>query len=161
MLKNRADDELPYGCEERNQSETLFFANDNFRALPQDMLGESLRKRLTGLVNDHLKKDLPDLKKELDKKWQETDVELSRFGEKRSTISEQRLYLMRISMTVYDILKSAIQGHYENSFFGLVDARAAVDAPTNVQRTRAAIQYLNLRFAERVRRCGHKVCHRW
>ncbi|KAJ9655214.1 hypothetical protein H2201_008851 [Coniosporium apollinis] len=157
VLKNRTDDQLHCSFEERNQSEDLFFSKGSFRDLPQGVLGiESLRKRLSRLLNDHLKKELPDLKKELDRKWRETDVEFSRLGERRSTISEQRQYLMRVSMTTHDILRSAVQGHYEHSFFGAVDTHAAVDAAANIQRLRAVVQYLNLQFAERMRRYGHK-----
>ncbi|OCL01429.1 hypothetical protein AOQ84DRAFT_306727 [Glonium stellatum] len=157
MLKNRADGELGMTFQERNASERMFFNEGRYRDLPRDMLGiEMLRTRLSQLLNNHLKKELPHLKKELDAKLKETVYEIERLGGKRTTTTEQRMFLMSMSMTVNDILKSAVKGHYENSFFGSVKMDAAVDSSENIRRFRAVIQHLNLRFAKQMGLYGHK-----
>lgn len=82
--------------------------------------------------------------------------EFGRLGDKRTTISEQKMFLMGISTTINDILKSAVKGHYENPFFGSVEMNAAVDSTENIRRFRAVIQHLNLQFAKQMSRYGKK-----
>lgn len=157
ILKNRADGELGMTFQERNSSERMFFNDGRYRHLPRDMVGiEMLRTRLSQLLNNHLKKEIPHLKKELDIKLKDTMDEFGRLGDKRTTISEQKMFLMGISMTINDILKSAVKGHYENPFFGSVEMNAAVDSTENIRRFRAVIQHLNLQFAKQMSRYGKK-----
>lgn len=44
-------------------------------------------------------------------KLQNTVDDIEKLGEKRSTVSEQRMMLVKISMRVHDILKSAVKGY--------------------------------------------------
>lgn len=89
-------------------------------------------------------------------KLQNTVDDIEKLGEKRSTVSEQRMMLVKISMRVHDILQSAVNGYYENKFFGPVNIEAAVDSAENIRRFRAVIQHLNMEFANNMRRRGHK-----
>ncbi|KAF2803435.1 GTP-binding protein [Mytilinidion resinicola] len=50
---------------------------------------------------------------------------IEKLGKKRSTVSKQRIMLVKISMRVYNILKSAVKGYYKNNFFGPVNMEAA------------------------------------
>ncbi len=63
---------------------------------------------------------------------------------------------MKLSTEAHDILKAAVNGHYEQDFFGSVDASAKIEAAANVQRLRAVIQHLNLDFAKQMRLYGQK-----
>lgn len=157
MVKNRSDDELSSSFQDRNKSEDKFFNEGSYQPLSRAMVGiGSLRERLSRILENHLTKELPDLKQELDTLWAENSRKLSSLGEKRSTTAEQKLYLMQVSMEAHDILKLAVQGNYESPFFGSIDTKRAVDAATNLRRLRAVIQYLNLDFAKRMRFRGHK-----
>ncbi|KAF2464907.1 dynamin family protein-like protein [Lindgomyces ingoldianus] len=157
MLKNRADNEMGFSFAQRNESETVFFSRGRYVDLPRECVGiDSLRERLSKLLLNHLIKELPSLREEMSMKLQTTTDDISNLGEKRSTLSEQKMMLMKMSMRINDILKSAVKGHYDNEFFGAMDKKAAVDSTTNLRRLRAAIQYLNLRFAENMRLRGHK-----
>jgi hypothetical protein len=66
------------------------------------------------------------------------------------------MVLMKISMRIHDILKSATKGYYESSFFGSINMEAAVDNNENIRRFRAVIQYVNLTFSNDMRLRGHK-----
>jgi hypothetical protein len=89
-------------------------------------------------------------------KLQDTIDEMEKLGEKRVTLSEQRMMLVKISMRVNDILESAVKGYYENPFFGHVHMTAAVNSKDNIRRFRAVVQHLNLEFANDMRLYGHK-----
>ncbi|KAI9824015.1 MAG: hypothetical protein M1826_007548 [Phylliscum demangeonii] len=157
MLKNREDDKLSATFEERNTSEQLFFSQGRYKEINQDLLGiRPLRTRLSRLLQVHLQRELPDLQAELQTKLREATDGLSRLGEKRSTVAEQKEYLMGVSMTIHEILKAAVQGNYEHPFFGPIDREVAVDKPANISRLRAVIQHLNLAFAKKMRLQGHK-----
>ncbi|OAL42618.1 GTP-binding protein [Pyrenochaeta sp. DS3sAY3a] len=157
MLKNRADNEMSFSFDQRNEAEALFFSKGRYNDLPRDSVGiDSLRERLSKLLLNHLIKELPSLKEEMSTKLRKTVDDIEQLGERRSTISEQRMILIKISMHVHDILRSAVKGYYENKFFGPVDMEAAVDASENIRRFRAVIQYLNIGFAKNMRLRGHK-----
>ena len=157
MLKNRADEELNTTFQERNASESLFFSKGRYQDLSRDMVGiESLKTRLSQLLNNHLTKELPHLKEDIDAKLQETTESLERLGKRRTNIPEQRMFLTGISTTVYDILRASLNGHYRDPFFGAMELSAAVDSAENIRRFRAVIQHLNIQFAEKIRRYGSK-----
>ncbi|KAF2259056.1 dynamin family protein-like protein [Lojkania enalia] len=157
ILKNRADNEMNFSFDERNQSESLFFSKGRYAELSREQVGvESLRKRLSDLLLNHLLKELPSLKEELNTRLQEALRDIENLGEKRSTISEQRMMLIKISLHINDILKSAVKGHYDHPFFGAMNLQASVISSENIRRFRAVIQHLNTEFAENMRLRGHK-----
>jgi hypothetical protein len=91
VLKNRGFKEREHTFSQRNRSEASFFSKGVWAELPRDI--ESLRARLSELLFEHIKKELPDLRTELDKKLVDTTKELQRLGAQRSTVDEQRQYL--------------------------------------------------------------------
>ncbi|KAF1977702.1 hypothetical protein BU23DRAFT_452188 [Bimuria novae-zelandiae CBS 107.79] len=157
MLKNRGDNEMDLSFAQRNEAESLFFSMGRYVDLPRECVGiESLRERLSKLLLNHLIKELPALREEMNNKLQDTIDEIAKLGEKRTTVNEQRMMLVKMSMQINDILKSAVKGYYESNFFGAIDMDAPVDAKENITRFRAVIQHRNLRFAENIRLRGHK-----
>lgn len=143
--------------EDRNRSEKRFFSRGKYRDLDPDMVGiQSLRTRLSQLLHNHLKKELPHLQRELDEKYQETVKKLQSLGEARATVKEQRRFLMAKSAQFQKVADAAVDGHYEDKFFGNVKPEASIDDPSNTRRLRAVVQHLNLQFAALMRRYGHK-----
>jgi len=63
---------------------------------------------------------------------------------------------MDIGMAAHDITKAAVNGSYDQNFFGEIDSDAPLISECNVKRLRAAIQDQNLAIAERMRKTGHK-----
>jgi len=158
MLKNRSDKEINTSFAERNAAEASFFGQGRYRDLVPGMVGiDSLRTRLSQLLFKHLRTELPALQKELNDKYREVCHELEQLGESRSTAQEQRRFLMGISTTYQDIVKAAVNGQYEDEFFGDLNPNESVDHPSNMHRVRAVVQYLNLQFAGAMRQYGHKM----
>jgi dynamin family protein len=117
---------------------------------------EALRSKLSKLLFNHLKNEIPKLKQELDSQLELVNSRLEALGEKRGNLLEQRLYLTRIFMEIHDLLDCGLRGIYENSFFGTAETNGSTtDAPNNAKRLRAIIQFLNLEFAGKVRTGGH------
>lgn len=157
MLKNRADGELKTTFEERNAAEANFFSKGNYSDLDKNCKGiETLRIRLSKTLSDHLKQELPSLKQELVTKLDLSTKDLEALGDSRATIAEQKQYLTGVGMATYNLFKSAVHGHYEQAFFGDVDTDENIDAGSNIKRLRAVIQFLNSKFAERMRLQGRK-----
>ena len=68
MLRNRDDDKKYFSLAERDAKESSFFASSRYRELLRDRTGIThLRARLSTLLFEHLKKELPSLKK--DRLW--------------------------------------------------------------------------------------------
>jgi hypothetical protein len=157
MLKNRSDTQMKFSFEQRNDDETLFFSKGRYADLPRESVGiNSLRERLSELLLNHLIKELPSLKNEMISKLHRTITDMEKLGDKRNTTHEQRMALMKISMRVNDVLKSATKGYYDSPFFGQINMDAAVDHSQNIRRFRAVIQHVNIAFANDMRLRGHK-----
>ncbi|KAH8695795.1 dynamin family protein-like protein [Phaeosphaeriaceae sp. PMI808] len=157
ILKNRSDNQMKLSFEQRNADESLFFSKGRYVDLPRECAGiDSLRERLSKVLLNRLIKELPSLKEEMINRLQDTHAEIEKLGDKRNTTYEQRVVLMKISMQISNILKSATQGYYDDSFFGLVHMGAAVDASENIRRFRAVVHHLNMTFAKDMRLRGHK-----
>ncbi|KAF2708220.1 dynamin family protein-like protein [Pleomassaria siparia CBS 279.74] len=157
MVKNRSEDEGNKSFAQRNKSERQFFSTGKYDDLPNECKGiETLRSRLSNLLHNHLKTELPHLKTELSDKLSQTAKELQQLGVSRNTIAEQRMFLTDISQKINEILKAAIKGQYENDFFGPVNMKASVNSLENIRRFRAVVQHLNLEFSDQLLRAGHK-----
>lgn len=157
MVKNRPEDDMDASFQARNASEAGFFSTGAYRTLQPDIKGISqLRIRLSQLLYKHLKKELPHLQAELNAKHAQTVQELGELGEKRSTVSEQKRFLMGISTAYQTIVASAVDGHYEHPFFVAIDTTKGFEDANNMRRLRAAVQHYNLQFASQMRQFGHK-----
>jgi hypothetical protein len=157
MLKNREDHQMDFSFAERNEAEKVFFSKGRYVNVPREYVGiDPLRQRLSKILLDHLIKELPSLKREMSTKLQETFNDSEKLGEPRTTPSEQRMLLMKVSMQIHDILKSAVKGYYESGFFGSINMDAAVDAKENIRRFRAVVQHLNISFSDDMSLRGHK-----
>jgi hypothetical protein len=157
MLKNRDDEQMHFSFAQRNEDEMQFFSKGRYADLPRNCVGiDSLRERLSKLLLGHLVQELPSLKDEIITKLDNTSQTIEKLGEQRTTTQEQRLVLMKISMRIHDLLKSATKGYYESPFFGQIDMGTAVDHSSNIRRFRAVIQHVNLEFANDMRLRGHK-----
>lgn len=157
MVKNRTDLETAKTFPQRNAAERMFFSKGAYADLPSYCKGiDTLRERLSSLLHDHLKIELPHLRTELTDKLSKTTKELSQLGVKRGTTAEQRMFLTDIGMKINELLKAGVRGQYDTTFFGAVDMNAAVDSLENIRRFRAVVQHLNLAFSDRMHRAGSK-----
>ncbi|OJD20567.1 hypothetical protein ACJ73_08097 [Blastomyces percursus] len=157
LLKNRSDDEHHLSFTQRNLNERLFFNSGNYTTLPKHMKGiDSLRERLSRLLFEHLKHELPNLKTELDTMAEVVCMELQDLGRSRPTLADQRAYLADFFGSAYDIVVAALNGNYDHPFFGGLSFFAADKKKEKPRRLRAAVQRLNIQFAKHMHQHGHQ-----
>lgn len=157
ILRNRTDEEHHFSFAQRNTAELSFLSTGNYKSLPRRMKGIStLRERLSKLLFDHLKKELPKLKSELDDLAAKVFSEVELLGKSRSTQIEQRVYLTELFTSAYNILQMGIHGNYEDDFFGEVDTTKAIAGDSNAYRLRAVVQFMNSQFAQQMCKQGHR-----
>ncbi|TGJ82147.1 hypothetical protein E0Z10_g6598 [Xylaria hypoxylon] len=158
VVKNRKYEVRDFTIEERNASEAMFFAGSKFGSLPKDNIGiGALRLRLSRLLFEHIKNELPHLSDELDCALRSAKNHASLLGDPRSTLEECRMYLVRLSMGCQEVCKEGIQGHYENQCFKTdSDKSIPFNSEPPVTRLRALVQHANNDFAEKLRTRGHK-----
>ncbi|KAI1742968.1 interferon-induced GTP-binding protein Mx [Xylaria scruposa] len=145
VVKNRAFKESDFTTEQRVNSEKTFFRDSIWVALHQEYVGvDNLRVRLSHLLLEHGKAELPRLSDDVEKFLQKDKDEIALLGDPRATISECRTYLAQLSMACHDICKAGIQGIYENDFFKF--GREEIFSPNSgasTRRLRAVVQFMN------------------
>ncbi|MCJ1464577.1 hypothetical protein MMC07_003190 [Pseudocyphellaria aurata] len=151
LLKNRDYTSRECSLEERNKAEKNFFSYGIWTSLPPNSLGvETLKPRLSTVLKDQIIQELPELINDLETGIRESRSRLTKLGEGRTTLAEQRLYLTRISGSFSSLVKAAVDGVYSHAFFG-----DAMTAEGKGRRLRATINDLLLDFAEKMRVEGH------
>lgn len=151
VLRNRAYEERDSTSAERNRAETSFFEKGVWGNLSRDCVGIStLRSRLSALLLTRIKKELPRVYKEINNGLKDCETQLSKLGQSRSTVYEQRVFLSKIGETFGRLCKAATDGIYEEEFFGDVTTTEG-----RLKRLRAVIQRFNISFADQMREKGH------
>lgn len=151
VLRNRAYEERDSTSVERNRAETLFFEKGVWRNLPRECVGIStLRSHLSALLLTRIKKELPRVYKEISNGLKDCKNQLSKLGQCRSTVYEQRVFLSKISEAFGRLCKAATDGIYEEEFFGDVTTTEG-----RLKRLRAVIQRFNISFANQIQERGH------
>ena len=151
VVRNRDYDTRHYSIEERDEAEREFFSKGLWAGLARRQVGiASLKGRLSALLRDQILFELPSLIMDVEIGVSDCKETLSRLGASRSTLQEQRIYLLRVSQDFASLAKSAIDGVYNDSFFG----SASTDMGYK-KRLRAVIQNVLLDFAKAMRQRGH------
>ena len=147
VLKNRAFEDGDVSFEQRNTLEAAYFQTSNFNTLDEGQLGiTNLRNRLSTLLFDHIKRELPKLQNDLEKALAESTKKLEAMGEPRMTLPECKEYLTRLSVVVQRTCETALNGNYIGDFFA---------QNQDLRRLRASVQKLNVNFADYLRTSGH------
>lgn len=156
--KNRRFDERDASLVERNLSEDQYFRTSNFNKLPTQCVGiETLRSRLSMLLFEHVKQELPKLRKDLEEALGNSKDQLKVMGSSRTKAHECKAYLTQLSLSFYETYKAAVDGHYEGAYFTAnVDHSFDLTSSSTVRRIRAVVQYMNTQFANNHRINGHK-----
>ncbi|KAJ5214784.1 hypothetical protein N7468_010463 [Penicillium chermesinum] len=151
VLRNTDSDKGQWSLADRNAQERDFFAQGIWEELSRSLVGvETLRNRLSSLLLGQISNELPSLIEEINSKITVCQQELTKLGNPRSTIDEQRSYLLQISQGFQSIVKAAVDGTYNEPFFG----DATTDAGCQ-KRIRAVIQNLNEDFTKDIFKSGH------
>jgi len=71
---------------------------------------------------------------ELDKITRRTCIELKTLRRNRGTLTDQRVYLVELFTSIWDILNIGVNRNYENAFFGSINIKATVKKEQNAYR---------------------------
>ena len=97
-MKNRGFGEMQQTFQQRNGAERNFFEKGRWQELPPSALGvDSLRTRLSDLLLQHVKRELPGLQNDLEAMYGGTFARLCQFGQSRATLPDMRSYLIKLS----------------------------------------------------------------
>jgi GTPase SAR1 family protein len=152
VLKNMDSEIGSSSLPRRDEEEEDFFSKGIWRTLPELTLGVTpLRERLSKLLLEQIAAELPSLVDEIELRTTVCRTELEKLGQPRISIEEQRLYLLALSQTCQSLIKAAVDGTYNDDFFG--DAKTASGYQ---KRIRAVVQNLNETFAENMACEGHR-----
>ena len=151
VLRNRDYRSRESTTEERDRAERDFFSQGAWKDLPRACVGiDTLRDRLSRVLLDQIKAELPSLVEDIQNSLQDCQSRLAKLGKRRDTLDEQRIFLMEISQSFQSLTKAAVDGTYSDPFFG-----SPRDSQNYSKRLRAKVQNLNLDFAETMRVRGH------
>ena len=158
VLKNRKYDERDYSLQQRKAAEDNFFRTSNWKTLPDHCRGiDALRTRLSHLLFEHVKEELPKLRGDLENALLTATHGLDILGDPRSNPSECKAYLSQLSLDYFQVCKAAVDGHYEGDYFiSNTDEDFDLTSPPTLRRMRAVVQHMNAQFAENMRINGHK-----
>ncbi|KAF2259691.1 hypothetical protein CC78DRAFT_524429 [Lojkania enalia] len=152
VLKNMDSETGSWSLSKRDEEERHFFSEGIWTTLPDSILGIALlRERLSKLLLAQIAAELPSLIDEIELKSAACRTQLQKLGQPRANIEEQRLYLLTLSQTCQSLTKAAVDGTYNDPFFG--DAKTGAGYQ---KRIRAVIQNLHQSFAETIAREGHR-----
>ncbi|KAI9929494.1 hypothetical protein MW887_000967 [Aspergillus wentii] len=151
VLKNMDSEAGTWTLADRNTKEIEFFAQGVWDDMPAGLVGvNALRRRLSTLLLGQIAAELPSLIHEIRSKSDACSRQLQQLGKPRTTPTEQRIYLLNLSQSFQSLVKCAVDGTYNEPFFGDVHREQG-----NQKRIRAVIQNINESFAERINRRGH------
>lgn len=151
VLKNMDTEQGVATLKKRDHEEKKFFATGIWQQLPNDLLGISkLNSRLSKVLLNQIAQELPNVINEISSKLKHCNEQLEKLGQPRTTLNEQRLYLVQISQAFQTLVKAAVDGTYNDVFFGDPETEKGYQ-----QRIRAVIQNLNRDFAKKITECGH------
>lgn len=147
VVKNLDSSTVDFGHNKRDEEESSFFEESNFKTLPAHNIGiAALRSRLSKVPFNHIRTELPRLGNEIDKKIHLCDFELKRMGTARVTPEQQRAFLIELSQSFQTICRDAVQGNYDSAFF--------TDNNESERRLCAVLMNLHLEFGEQLRTDG-------
>lgn len=151
VLKNMDSETGEWKLADRDVQEKEFFCQGIWEDVTGSLLGiGNLRSRLNKVLLGQIAAELPSLIEEIDVKSGACRNRLERLGNPRATLAEQQLYLYHLSESFQSLVKAAVDGTYNDPFFG-----DASSDPGYEKRIRAVMQNLNQDFADKITRRGH------
>ncbi|CAH0023751.1 unnamed protein product [Clonostachys rhizophaga] len=105
--------------EARDTVEEEFFGSGAWASVPKSKVGIcSLRKRICQAMYSRLQHGLPRVIAAAEEKLRQRECELSKLGAPRSEIEQVRQFLTKVAIDFQFLARDAIQGRYDDVFFG-------------------------------------------
>lgn len=147
-LRNRSHKTCNISDDERDEMEKDFFNKGRWASISRESVGiDSLRRRLSSILLKHIRRNLPNLIADIQEKVSDQEQKLSKLGPARSTLQQQKGFLLNIAGNFERVTRLAVNGLYEDEdefFGGLGDLRI----PRDFRRLRAVIRQSNESFAD-------------
>ncbi|GFF25411.1 interferon-induced GTP-binding protein Mx1 [Aspergillus udagawae] len=157
LLKNPRPIDLEKGITmvERRKMEVEFFANHPWNKLgldPSRVGIDNLRVFMQDLLDRHIERELPKVRKDVTQLLNEINKELMDLGTQRTSPAQIRMYLIRIGTDFQNLVRAGVEGIYgaRDGFF------LEINGEKDHHRLRAAIHMENGRFANYMRQHGQK-----
>ncbi|KAE8335744.1 hypothetical protein BDV24DRAFT_179111 [Aspergillus arachidicola] len=151
VLKNQDSEKSNGTLTERDAEEEQFFAKGVWRDLPlSDVAIKPFRERLSKVLLGQIATELPSLIEEIQVQVGDCQRRLERLGRPRTTIAEQKYYLLHISQNFQNLVRAATEGTYNDPFFNSAQPTSGYS-----RRIRAVMQNLNQEFTEKINSGGH------
>ncbi|KAJ0423726.1 P-loop containing nucleoside triphosphate hydrolase protein [Aspergillus carlsbadensis] len=129
-----------------DEKEKAFFSHEPWASLPRDSVGiDSLRRRANKIMLAYLRSNISTLVGETNEEIHSLNGKLSKLGLPRSTIQQQKGYLLSISSGFERIVNQALAGMYSDDFFRATNEPAKL---YDFRRLRAIVWQLNEYFAD-------------
>ena len=147
-LRNRSFETHKVSDDERDRCEKEFFATGNWGSIAAECMGiDNLRRRLSTVLLKHIQRNLPGLIADINEKVLDRQSRLAKLGPPRGTLQQQRGFLLNISSNFERITAEALNGMYEDDFFGGLDD-GSKPLYQDLRRLRAIVRELNEYFAD-------------
>jgi GTP-binding protein EngB required for normal cell division len=118
-LQNRTFKTQEASHEYRDKNEKEFFNQGRWSTVARDCVGiDSLRRRLSGIMLKNIRHSLPELIEDVEKQLLNRQTSLTKLGPPRSTLQQQKGYLLALSSNFERITNEALNGMYTDGFFG-------------------------------------------
>ncbi|KAH8906407.1 hypothetical protein BR93DRAFT_750456 [Coniochaeta sp. PMI_546] len=151
VLKNRSYEKRNASSTERDEDEDEFFSKGIWATMDPSLLGvRFLKPRLSNILKDQILRQLPGLLQDVELGIADCEHRLERLGNSRATMGEQRRYLLCVSQQFSDLMKAAVDGVYNDRFFGSAKTDAGYQ-----RRLRGVVQNTLTEFEELMRKKGH------
>lgn len=157
LLKNPRPVDLEKGMTivERQKAERQFFADEPWNKLgldPSRVGIDSLRAFMQGLLDRHIERELPKVRKDVAQLLKEINKEIVDLGAERTSPAQIRMYLTRISTDFQNLVRAGVEGVYgsRDEFFHEINEK------DEYHRLRAAIHLENGKFSNYMRQHGGK-----
>ncbi|MCJ1383813.1 hypothetical protein MMC17_006927 [Xylographa soralifera] len=115
-VRNRSTQEINDGVpiEERNRREKEFFSKAPWNKIEQKRTGISHLKVILGrLLSNHIAREFPDIRKEIDARHSTCCKQLENLGPPRQSTQEQRQHLTKIATIYQRAIEDASNGRYK------------------------------------------------
>lgn len=112
VVKNRSADDNTSTTSDLQSAEQAHFMAPPWASIRNRCGIPALKLRLQELLMDISKRELPNVKGDIEKRMRERTTKLEAMGEPRADESSQRQYLVKIASRMQDVNKSALNGYY-------------------------------------------------
>lgn len=153
-LCNRSFKTKDSSDDERDEREREVFGTGNWVSVPRDSVGiDSLRARLSKCLLNHICRTLPSLVADIENKILDREQQMAKLGQERSSIQDQRGYLIDISSGFERIASQGLNGMYDDKFFGGLESNSGEES---FRKLRAVIRTLHELFYDAMEANGSR-----